>query len=155
VLAARTSGTLATKPGVQFVNIEHDHWCAIYRGRGCDCVPDISLSSAERHDHRRPRCRSEGGEAIIRVNTSGVLIELVARRTPMTESEIFTALPCLSGGCTDYRADKVRARVGAFYLRSLAGEKLAPPPLSDVQRGCCRLSDQEAGRRSITFFTPS
>jgi hypothetical protein len=23
--------------------IEHDHWCAIYRGHDCSCVPDISL----------------------------------------------------------------------------------------------------------------
>jgi hypothetical protein len=23
--------------------IEHDSWCGIYRGRACDCVPDISL----------------------------------------------------------------------------------------------------------------
>jgi hypothetical protein len=24
-------------------NIEHDGWCGIYKGRTCDCVPDISL----------------------------------------------------------------------------------------------------------------
>jgi hypothetical protein len=23
--------------------IQHDAWCAIYRSRACDCVPDISL----------------------------------------------------------------------------------------------------------------
>ena len=23
--------------------IEHDRWCEIYRGRACNCVPDISI----------------------------------------------------------------------------------------------------------------
>jgi len=23
--------------------IHHDHWCAIYEGRDCDCVPDVSI----------------------------------------------------------------------------------------------------------------
>ncbi len=23
--------------------IHHDAWCAIYKGKGCNCVPDISL----------------------------------------------------------------------------------------------------------------
>jgi hypothetical protein len=31
-------------PGVHLATIEHDHGCGIYRGRGCDCVPDISVS---------------------------------------------------------------------------------------------------------------
>jgi hypothetical protein len=23
--------------------IQHDHWCAIYRGGACSCVPNISI----------------------------------------------------------------------------------------------------------------
>jgi hypothetical protein len=34
-------------PGVHLVSIEHDHGCAIYRGADCNCVPDISVSSAD------------------------------------------------------------------------------------------------------------
>jgi len=38
-------GDLPLRPGVHIAAIEHDHWCAIYRGGGCDCVPNISVSS--------------------------------------------------------------------------------------------------------------
>jgi len=56
----------------------------------------------------------------------------------MTENEVFTALPCLSGACLDHRADRLRCRIGAFYLRALAGEKPAVPPLSEILRNCCK-----------------
>jgi hypothetical protein len=56
----------------------------------------------------------------------------------MTENEVFTALPCLSGACLDHRADRLRCRIGAFYLRALAGEKPAVPPLSEILGNCCR-----------------
>jgi hypothetical protein len=55
----------------------------------------------------------------------------------VTENKVLTTLPCLCG-CTDWRADRLRRRVGEFYLRSLAGEKLATPPLDVMLRGCCR-----------------
>lgn len=32
------------KPGVHIAAIEHDRTCGIYRGHGCDCVADISVS---------------------------------------------------------------------------------------------------------------
>jgi hypothetical protein len=29
-------------PGtISHIFVEHDHWCGVYRGRGCNCVPDI------------------------------------------------------------------------------------------------------------------
>jgi hypothetical protein len=37
-------GDAKLTPGVHLAAIEHDRWCGIYRGRGCDCVPDISVS---------------------------------------------------------------------------------------------------------------
>jgi hypothetical protein len=33
--------------GVHLATIEHDDGCAIYRGQGCDCVPDISVSGPD------------------------------------------------------------------------------------------------------------
>jgi hypothetical protein len=35
---------LPLRPGVHIAAIEHDQWCAIYRGQDCNCVPDISVS---------------------------------------------------------------------------------------------------------------
>jgi hypothetical protein len=32
---------------VHIITIEHDHWCAIYCGGGCNCVPDISVSEPD------------------------------------------------------------------------------------------------------------
>jgi hypothetical protein len=43
LVAARTSGALPT-PGVHHVIVEHDRACAIYRGAGCTCVPDITTT---------------------------------------------------------------------------------------------------------------
>src|SRR5262249_17922095 len=43
VIAALDNGVRLT-PGVHLAMIEHDPTCAIYRGHGCDCVPDISVS---------------------------------------------------------------------------------------------------------------
>jgi hypothetical protein len=61
VLAARASG-LMPSPGVHICNIEHDHWCAIYRGGACNCVPDISITS---HG-------SSGSSGVIVVDERGV-----------------------------------------------------------------------------------
>jgi hypothetical protein len=38
--------------------IQHDHWCAIYRGGVCSCTPDISL-----HSH--------GGGDVIEIDAEG------------------------------------------------------------------------------------
>jgi hypothetical protein len=35
------------KPGVHLTTIAHDHWCAIYQGGDCNCVPDISVSGPD------------------------------------------------------------------------------------------------------------
>jgi hypothetical protein len=56
----------------------------------------------------------------------------------MDEGQVFTQLPCLSGNCLDHRADRCRQRLGEFYLKSLAGEKPAVPPLAEVLVNCCR-----------------
>jgi hypothetical protein len=45
VLAAVGNGKLT--PGLHLAAVEHDRTCAIYRGAGCDCVPDISVSSPD------------------------------------------------------------------------------------------------------------
>ena len=34
---------LGVRPGLHHVVIEHDADCEIYRGAGCNCVPDISV----------------------------------------------------------------------------------------------------------------
>jgi hypothetical protein len=47
LLAATRNGAMPTKPGVHFCSIEHDPACSIYRGAGCDCVPDISVSDPD------------------------------------------------------------------------------------------------------------
>jgi hypothetical protein len=44
VLAALRSGALQPTPGVQHAMIERDASCGVYRGRECDCVPNISES---------------------------------------------------------------------------------------------------------------
>ena len=35
---------LRLRPGVHITTVEHDGWCGIYRDRGCDCVPNTSVS---------------------------------------------------------------------------------------------------------------
>ena len=46
IVAAMSTGA---KPatGVHFCSIEHDPACGHYRGAGCDCVPDISISGPD------------------------------------------------------------------------------------------------------------
>jgi hypothetical protein len=47
ILALLESGSFIPAPGLHHAIIEHDPACAIYRGEGCCCVPDISLSSPD------------------------------------------------------------------------------------------------------------
>jgi hypothetical protein len=35
------------KVGVHIASIEHDPSCGIYRGKDCDCCPDISVSGPD------------------------------------------------------------------------------------------------------------
>jgi hypothetical protein len=45
-LAAAATGLHMT-PGVHHVTVEHDAWCAIYRGGQCNCVPNITISGPD------------------------------------------------------------------------------------------------------------
>lgn len=47
LLAAYASGAIPNTPGVSFATIEHDRWCGIYRGAGCNCVPNITVSGRD------------------------------------------------------------------------------------------------------------
>jgi hypothetical protein len=47
VLAAMRASTMPSTPGVHIASIEHDPSCSIYRGGGCDCFPDISVSGPD------------------------------------------------------------------------------------------------------------
>ena len=31
------------KPGVRMTTIKHDSWCKIFRGKACNCDPEIEL----------------------------------------------------------------------------------------------------------------
>jgi hypothetical protein len=45
VLAAFANGSVSLKPGggLYHAIIQHDSWCAIYQGGGCNCTLDISV----------------------------------------------------------------------------------------------------------------
>jgi len=47
-----------TRGAVHFMTIRHDRWCGIYRGEGCNCVPDMS-------------CRREDGTEIDVIHADG------------------------------------------------------------------------------------
>jgi len=46
-LLAGLGNGMPLKPGVHHVAIEHDHWCTIYQGGDCNCVPNISVSGPD------------------------------------------------------------------------------------------------------------
>jgi len=46
ILAARTSGAMP-RAAVHICTIEHSHSCTFYCGGGCNCVPDISIVTAD------------------------------------------------------------------------------------------------------------
>jgi hypothetical protein len=69
----------------------------------------------------------------------------------MDANTVFTAIPCF--GCASWKRDQIMARVGAFYLRALAGERVEPPPLSAMLKNCCRAKELGAEEgASITFM---
>lgn len=109
-------------------------------GQGGHCAPPIFAVQRDRDRWivRGPTPERFGDS----VGIVAVVDMHVGRRSAtvlrMTENEVFTALPCLSGACLDHRADRLRCRIGAFYLRALAGEKPAVPPLSEILRNCCK-----------------
>ena len=54
----------------------------------------------------------------------------------MDVNKALTEIPCCT--CTDWRRDKVVARLGAFYLAHEAGQRPAVPTRDELLRGCCR-----------------
>jgi hypothetical protein len=58
-------------------------------------------------------------------------------------------------GCTDWRADMVRARIGAFLVAhwdAQPGQVITPPTLQDLQRSCCRaIAEGRVKEESITY----
>jgi len=68
-------------------------------------------------------------------------------------NKVFTAIPCLS--CEgNWRADFVKARLGAFYLAMVAENNPPVPPLSELCKGCCKHAD-EWPDNSITLLSLS
>ena len=54
----------------------------------------------------------------------------------MDANAVFTAIPCCI--CTDWRRDKVVARLGAFYLQCEVGQRPKVPSRAELMRGCCQ-----------------
>jgi len=38
------AGTVPCTIGVQEISVYHDAWCGIYRGKRCNCDPEIEIS---------------------------------------------------------------------------------------------------------------
>jgi len=38
-------GALPVGVGVHQLDVCHDHWCRIYKGKRCNCVPDLRLKT--------------------------------------------------------------------------------------------------------------
>jgi hypothetical protein len=43
LFSAYANGLMLKRGGVSHALIEHDSWCTIYKGAGCNCVPHISI----------------------------------------------------------------------------------------------------------------
>ena len=54
----------------------------------------------------------------------------------MDVNKALTEIPCCT--CTDWRRDKVVARLAAFFLACEAGQRPAVPARDELLRGCCR-----------------
>jgi hypothetical protein len=39
--------------GLEMIEVYHDDWCAIYRGRFCNCYPDIRIRRLSFRDPER------------------------------------------------------------------------------------------------------
>jgi hypothetical protein len=47
-LAAIANGSITMTPGSVYIGtIEHDEWCAFFRGGECNCVPHISVTGPD------------------------------------------------------------------------------------------------------------
>lgn len=33
----------SSKPGIKHIDITHDDWCAIFKGKYCNCNPDVKV----------------------------------------------------------------------------------------------------------------
>jgi hypothetical protein len=64
-------------------------------------------------------------------------------------NRVFTELPCLS--CNDWRADRLKARIGEVYLLARDGKPL--PKMDPVLTGCCRRAAEEPDQRVIMTFS--
>ena len=42
-------GKTATPGAVNHINVFHDHWCRIFKGKPCDCKPTVRRSNPERN----------------------------------------------------------------------------------------------------------
>jgi hypothetical protein len=67
----------------------------------------------------------------------------------VTESEIFTLLPCLN--CERGQSVKVRSIIGAVYLHVERGEKVTIPPRDKLLTYCCRNLHATDG---LTYLIP-
>jgi hypothetical protein len=38
-------GAMDLAPGVHDVAIAHDEWCGVYKGKHCNCNPDITITT--------------------------------------------------------------------------------------------------------------
>ena len=47
----RRQGKLPTTVGLNLIDVYHDDWCGINRGRRCNCDPDIRV---QQHPHLDP-----------------------------------------------------------------------------------------------------
>jgi hypothetical protein len=65
----------------------------------------------------------------------------------MDENAVLRELPCLE--CQEFRAMRVRARLGAVVLALQRGETLPAQSARDLLRGCCKRADEATS--SVTF----
>jgi hypothetical protein len=65
----------------------------------------------------------------------------------MDENAVVRELPCLE--CQEYRAMRVRARLGGVVLAVQRGETLPALSTHDLLRGCCRTDEATS---SITIL---
>lgn len=38
------NGLISTAPGLHNIVVQHDEWCALFRGQRCNCSPDIIVA---------------------------------------------------------------------------------------------------------------
>jgi hypothetical protein len=68
-------------------------------------------------------------------------------------NQVFSRISCLT--CDHWRADAIKARIGAFLLAHIDGHPPPQPPtLNAVSHGCCKREDTHPGAvQTFRFFT--